>query len=331
MKKVKTFLLGFMIPFVFLIGFFAGTSQEGTPQQVSPIELITKPLEKYSIPALAKTDIPTGVLTIEPPLAEESSFSTHLFSFEFSPNLSKETKKTTGQINIPTGNGKHPVVLMLRGYVDQEIYKTGMGTSSAAKVFAQNGFVTVAPDFLGYGGGDSEASNVLESRFQTYVTAISLYNSINQIDSWDGKNIFIWGHSNGGQVALTLLEITGATTPTTLWAPVSKPFPYSVLYYTDESEDKGKFLRAEIANFEKLYDADLYSVDNYFGQIIAPVQLHQGTADDAVPLDWSDTLAKKLEDLDILYFKYSGADHNLRPSWNTVVQRDLSFFAKNTI
>ena len=35
-----------------------------------------------------------------------------------------------------------------------------------------------------------------------------------------------------------------------LWAPVSKPFPYNILYYTDEAEDRGKWLRGEIAKFE---------------------------------------------------------------------------------
>ena len=32
------------------------------------------------------------------------------------------------------------------------------------------------------------------------------------------------------------------------------------------------------------------------------------------------------EDIDIDYYKYIGADHNLRPSWDNVVTRDLAFF-----
>ena len=85
---------------------------------------------------------------------------------------------------------------------------------------------------------------------------LSILESLDSIKEWDEENIFFWGHSNGGQVALTILEITGKDYPTTLWAPVTKPFPYSILYYTDESEDKGKYIRRELSRFENLYNTD---------------------------------------------------------------------------
>lgn len=287
------------------------------------LKTIRKPLEKYSIENLSNTNIQEGKLNV---------LGNSLFEFEFSPDLSgKRLKKTTGQINIPEDSGKFPIILMLRGYVDQEIYKTGVGTSRAAGVFQENGYITIAPDFLGYAGSDPQSTDIMEARFQTYVTVLSLLKSLDQIEKWDQENVLIWGHSNGGQIALTILEITGKNYPTTLWAPVSKPFPYSILYYTDESEDRGKYLRSEIAKFEKLYNAEDYSIDNYFDLIKASIELHQGTFDDAVPVEWSDELSSILENngVEIDYFKYQGADHNLQPSWNTVVLRNLSFFEDN--
>jgi len=136
---------------------------------------------------------------------------------------------------------------------------------------------------------------------------------------------------NGGQVALSVLEITQQPYPTTLWAPVSKPFPYSILYYTDEFDDEGKALRHELAQFEKEYDVRRFSITDYLEQIKAPLQLHQGTADDAVPQAWSDELVERLEALELEadYFIYPGADHNLVGSWDTVVARDLAFFGRH--
>jgi len=130
---------------------------------------------------------------------------------------------------------------------------------------------------------------------------------------------------------LTILEITRKTYPTVLWAPVSKPFPYSVLYYTDESQDGGKLIRRELAKFEEDYNTDLYSIETYFDRINAPIELHQGTIDDAVPVSWSNHLSKTLIDLskDINYYVYPQADHNLNPSWNTVIERNLKYFQKN--
>jgi dipeptidyl aminopeptidase/acylaminoacyl peptidase len=226
---------------------------------------------------------------------------------------------------------------MFRGYVDQKIYQTGDGTRRGGEYFSQNGFITIAPDFLGYGESDKESSDIFESRFQTYTTALSLLGSLEKYglsnNLWDGKNISIWGHSNGGHLALASLEITGKAYPTTLWAPVSQSFPYSILYYLDETEDGGKLIIQKLSDFFSLYDPKLYSITNYFGNINkeAPIQLHQGTADASVPLRWSTNLSKilKNEDLKVTYFTYTGADHNLQPNWNEVVKRDLQFFLKN--
>lgn len=293
---------------------------------------VKKPYLKYSILEMSKNPLPEGEIKIIKELEKANDYTSYLFEFEFNPEIDTSlTKKTTGIINIPAGKETYPLVIMLRGFVDQKIYTSGMGTKNSASFFAANGLITVAPDFLGYATSDPEAQNIFEARFQTYVTAVSLTKSLHKIEKWNKKDVFIWGHSNGGQIALTTLEITGAGYPTVLWAPVSKPFPYSVLYYTDESEDKGKLIRSELAKFEDVYDTDFFSLDCCMTNINAPIQIHQGTADDAVPKEWSDILTSKLEGLDkkVDYFVYQGADHNLQPSWNQALSRSFEFFEKH--
>ena len=294
---------------------------------------VVKPLDIYTIENLAQAEIKTGNIKLGSKLDTKSNYISNNFSFDFYPNPEKlDIKKTTGLINIPKLNEKMPIIIMLRGYVDQEIYETGMGTQRASEIFADNGFITIAPDFLGYADSDKEAENIFESRFQTHTTVLSLIKSLHQIDEWDGRNIFLWGHSNGGQIALTVLEIMQAPYPTVLWAPVSKPFPYSILYYTDEAEDRGKLIRSELAKFENKYDVDKYSLDNYFERLNNPFQIHQGTADDAVPMDWTNNLESLLLglNLNIDYFTYPGADHNLKPAWNIVVERNIDYYRNFT-
>lgn len=328
MKKTIAFFLFFALVFVsgwFLSKYYYSPRTAGNPiSQLKP-----RPLDKYTIENLAKASVPASEIKIEGVLSEAKNFSSKSYSMTFDPTLTgKEVKKVTGVINLPKDNLKHPLILMIRGFVDQQIYTPGTGTKRGAEFFADNGFITVAPDFLGYGGSDKESSNIFESRFQTYTTVLSTLASLSSIAEWDGKNILIWGHSNGGQMALTILEITGRGYPTVLWAPVSKPFPYSILYYTDESADLGKMIRAELAKFETDYDVNLYSLTQYLDRIKAPLEINQGTADDAVPYAWTQSLVKTLKvgNPDLKFFTYPGADHNLQPSWNTVVARDLTFF-----
>lgn len=328
MKRTAYYILIFLI--AFLSGWFLSRYYYSPKSNKNPISQIRpRPLDKYTIENLTKVSVAPSEIKIEAVLSESPNFTSNSYSMVFDPALTaKETKKVTGVINIPKNNLKHPLILLIRGFVDQQIYTPGMGTKRAAEYFSKNGFITLAPDFLGYGGSDKESSNIFESRFQTYTTVLSTLASLGSITGWDGKNVFIWGHSNGGQVALTILEITGEAYPTVLWAPVSKPFPYSILYYTDESEDLGKMIREELGKFESDYDVNLYSLTQYLDRIKAPLEINQGTADDAVPYAWTKALVKLLttNNADLKFFSYLGADHNLQPAWNTVITRDLVFF-----
>ena len=322
-----------LITIIFVsIGWFANTAYHLPRSSNNPIPVVRPtPLAKYTIENLSRAEFSSASIEIGKVLKDDPEFTSYEFTMKFSPDFSENLKTTSGIINIPKGTGTFPVIAMFRGYVDPKDYFIGNGTQHAAEVFAQNGFITIAPDFLGYGNSNKESQDIFEARFQTYTTAISLLSSVHGLKQWDGTNLFIWAHSNGGQIALTTLEATGAVYPTVLWAPVSKPFPYSILYYTDDADDGGKFLRDKLAGFENDYDTDLYSLTKYLGNIKAPLQLNQGTADEAVPVIWSDNLAKNLKAATVSaeYIKYPGADHNLTPGWSQAVANALTFFKKH--
>ena len=313
-NKFKQFLTYFLGATVFIaIGWFANTAYHLPRTSNNPISQIKpKPLEKYSFENLSEAyrqevgPLDGGKIEIGSVIKDYDNFTAYEFTMEFSPGLSKNLKKVTGLINLPKTNDQRPVVVMFRGYVDQELYQIGMGTQRAGEYFARNGFITLSPDFLGYGLSDAADDNELVARFQRPATVLQLLVSLSSFQGVDPQKVAIWGHSNGGQIALTILEITGTNYPTTLWAPVSKPFPYSVLYYTDESEDRGKLIRRELAKFEEQYDVELYSLTNYFDRINASLQIHQGMADEAVPIAWSDNLVEQLSNLNLRidYLKY---------------------------
>ena len=333
--------------------------------QVSKIK--EKPLEKYAFENLRKKNFTAGEITIGKLLEDGDGFSSYIFYYKV------DGKKVSGLINLPKKEGTYPVIVMFRGFVDKKIYTIGEGTRRSAEVFAQNGFITLAPDFLGYGESDPPSNNSIEERFQTYTTALTLLSSVKNLNKGldrqchaeyisaspapskgeilkqvqddnakvqnDDKSlcsakvdigkIGIWGHSNGGHIALSTLEISGKNYPTVLWASVSKPFPYSILYFTDEFDDHGKALRKVLADFEKDYDIEKYSSANFYDWINAPIQLHQGTDDESVPQKWSDQLSDELKKLNknVTYFVYPGENHNFNNgSWGVAIQRSINFY-----
>lgn len=315
------FLSGTVLSFLFI--------KNRRAEKVKPL-----PLLKYTFENLKNTKFPKSEITFGKKIDETNDYVSQMFYFEVpdkpdSPN----TLKVSGLANIPKGAGNYPVIVMFRGYMPKETYKSGDETQSSAKVLAKNGFITLAPDFLGYGESASASAVLFEDRFQTYTTALTLLNSLSSLEEIgaDVTKIGIWGHSNGGQIALSTIAISGVKYPTVLWAPVSKPFPYSILFYTDETDDHGKALRKSLSIFENNYDVELFSPANYYNWIKAPIQIHQGTADQEVLPFWTDELVETLkkDNIDVTYFKYPGADHNLQPSgWNDVVLKEIEFYKR---
>lgn len=335
---VVVFLAIFALYFGFLIA-----GKTATPLEKRIAKIIEKPLERYTFENLRRTQFAENSITLGRLIDEKDTYVSQIFYFGARNLNGKENRRVSGLLNVPKAEGVYPVIIMLRGYVPREIYETGIGTKRAGEVFAQNGFITLAPDFLGYGESDNPATDVMEERFETYTTILSLLASLGNLNkglsaSYSGKikmdkeKIGLWGHSNGGQIALSTLAISGKKYPTVAWAPVSKPFPYSILYYIDDIPDHGKALRKAVSNFEKDYDIELYSPTNFYSWIQAPLQIHQGIQDEAVPVKWSDTLVGDLEKLekDIEYFTYPNSDHNLMPDgWDLAVQRSLSFYKRH--
>jgi dienelactone hydrolase len=251
-----------------------------------------EPLRKYSIQNLQNYDFQLSEIKLERVMEKKQEYTSYLFSYK------TLGKRMTGQVHIPNGpeDREYPVIIMVRGYVPPEEFTTGAGTRWQAAEFAKAGYVTIAPDFLGF-GGSAPAGPGWEERFEKPVNVIELIKSVRKHRYFEfkkvafrinPKKIGIWAHSNGGQITLASLEALGESIPATLWAPVTAPFPYSVLFYSKEMDDGGSGLRSAVAGFESVYNVQEYSLTQYMNRLRGPLQLHQGSLDDAVPQKWSD-------------------------------------------
>ena len=259
-------------------------------------------------------------------IKKENNFESKAISFE------SNGKKISGMMNIPitTKSNKMPVIIMIRGFAESQSYFIGSGSWKMADELARNGFVTVSLDFLGFGKSESESTNILEARFEKPVSVLDLIESVKSLDFVDSGKIGIWAHSNGGQIAISVLEITGKNYPTVLWAPMTNPFPKSVLETIDENSESGKIVKDRIDQFEKEYDSRLYSIDNFYNDIQAPVLIHQGTVDEWCKVSWQKDLQNKLKKLnkEVSLDIRKDNDHNLKQSWDEVAKMDIKFFSQ---
>ena len=157
---------------------------------------------QYTFEALNKKEFKPGIIKLTSVTKYEKAFTTWVFTYQ------SDGKTISGMANIPIGEGKFPVIILLRGYADQKNYHIGLGTERSANNLAEHGFLTLAPDFLGYGYSDWEDKDILLARFYRPVEVLSLLSAISSLPSADNSRIGLWGHSNGGQIAHSILEIT---------------------------------------------------------------------------------------------------------------------------
>lgn len=287
-------------------------------------------LEKYDFDSLRNyqgqaSEIKIGgtIPEIELRRKEAVDFSTREISF------TSDGKKVSGMINYyPERSSLSKVIIMIRGYAEKEGYYPGSGSWRVADQLAKQGYTTISLDFLGYGNSDNESTDGLEARFHKVNEVLDLIASVKKLPWVDKNNIGIWAHSNGGQIALSVLEVTGENYPTVLWAPMTQTFPKSVL----ETIETDSPVRAMIEEFEKHYDARRYAFENYYEWIQAPILIQQGTSDDQVKVEWQEKVTERLRVLGkkVELVRYEGDDHNLSKSWNEAVARSIEFF-KNMI
>ena len=240
-------------------------------------------------------------------------------------------KKVSGMMNYyPEKSSLSPVIIMIRGFADDPNYYSGYGTWRVADQLAKKGYATISLDFLGYGDSDKASEDGLEARFHKVVEVMDLMASVKALPWVDKNKIGIWAHSNGGQIALSVLEVTGAKYPTVLWAPMTNAFPQSLIDTSDEGEDRQKTVDY-VNGFLKNYDGRRYAFENYYSWINAPVEILQGTADVWCKVEWQQKVVDSLQKLgktaELKVFE--GDDHNFSKDWNGAVGESLDFFKQN--
>ncbi len=278
----------------------------------------------YTFEALGKRQFKPRDIKLGAILAQEENFTSYVFTYQ------SDGKTISGMANLPKGEGRFPVIILLRGYADSQNYHVGLGTERSANNLAMSGFLTLAPDFLGYGYSDWEDKDILSARFYRPAEVLSLLSAVSSLPSADSGRIGLWGHSNGGQIALSLLEITGKAYPTSLWAPMSLGFPESVLVYLG-TEDVGNIVKEKVDKFLVNNDPKKYSISEYFEKIKAPFIVHQATSDELIKTEWTKSLAEKLKSngnkVDL--YLYPRENHNFnryKETGEVLRQRDLEFF-----
>ena len=285
-------------------------------------------VKNLTIKALRDKKIPENSINIEKKLGvRNGKYTSYLISY-YSENLN-----IYALMNIPLSKKPekgYPVVLVNHGYIPPARYSTVDSYRLVDGYFASNGFITLKSDYRGHASSDKGTNRPVD-RMKYVLDVLYLTMAVGSIDGADPGNIFMYGHSMGGEITLKALEISSNIKAASLWAPVTKRFPESMLYFVRKRSLSEAINEKE--KIERIFGKSNYSffspIDN-ISLIEAPLIIHHGTGDDSVPYNWSLELVEKLKESGVNYKFYTyDDDHNFAGRYFYVVlKRDVAFFKK---
>jgi dipeptidyl aminopeptidase/acylaminoacyl peptidase len=255
-----------------------------------------------------------------------------------------EGLKINGLLTIPKGEtpeGGWPVIIFNHGYIPPEQYRTTERYVAYVDGFAKEEYVVFKPDYRGH--GDSEGRP--EGGYFSPAYAVDVLNavaSVRRLGYVNGEKIGMWGHSLGGSLVLRSMVVSKEVKVGVIWAGVVGS--YEDIFYnwrrTRRWQPSNREMRAHRPNRQSFVDVYGEPKDNpefwsslspigFVDEVSGPVQLHHGTKDESVPIEFSEKLGAALEEVgkEVELYKYEGGDHNLSGSnFGVAMRRSVEFF-----
>jgi dipeptidyl aminopeptidase/acylaminoacyl peptidase len=291
-------------------------------------------LPSLAIDAMRQHDYPGSDPVIERTLPPGSNYQQYVASYQ------SDSLKIFALLTVPNGpkpaNG-WPVIIFNHGYIPPTVYRTTERYVAYVDAFARHGYIVFKPDYRGFGSSQGTPVSAYYAPDDT-VDVLNAVTTMQRYGNADPNRIGMWGHSMGGNIALRALVIDPRIKVAVIWAGVTATYKDMLENWHPTGGDRpppsfsggwpGKFTDRFGTPEQNPGFWDSISPMAYLADITAPIQLHHGTGDDEVPLQFSQTLANDLRAAGkpVELYTYAGADHNISQGFSLAMSRSVAFF-----
>lgn len=311
-------------------------TQTATPTQTASPTPTPHPL---TIAAMRQREYPGSDVVIEQTLDPGANYNRYLASYQ------SEGLKIYALLTVPFGDpppAGWPVIVFNHGYIPPAVYRTTERYVAYVDNLARSGYIVFRPDYRGHASSEGEARGAYGSP-DYVVDVLNAVAAMQGLETADPERIGMWGHSMGGYITLRSMVITDTIKAGVIWAGVVASYPDLIYRWRADrptptpdplaTPDGRRRWRLELIETygtpeENPEFWNSISANSYLSDLSGPIQLHHGTADTSVPLEFSQSLhAQALAaGQPVELHVYDGTDHNLAQSFTQAMIRTITFF-----